>query len=319
MCLRFATRPISLTGSALLLGLASALVFSNGSFRTKAVAQPPAPVPDALATLNEASRAAYSRAKESALANAGPVILVEGDNLVLKKGSERLEVLYTPPIYHALKTFAHIPLALDVMTSAFAAIESLGDPALTELRDYRKLVEVAAAVIPSHGFDGEQIERQRKIVAGCLRFIDSVLETRRCDGDMRIAFTRGMTPLVMFNLSEAARAALDAMHRQVATWKAAMSLTEWHRVSVIVMGSAMPRQGNLAVQYFARLLNQPGEGPRITYAESLYDEPKALSLLATHLVDTQVGVDFFNDATRMHRDLQCDVASEYVRLLIDRP
>jgi hypothetical protein len=85
------------------------------------------------------------------------------------------------------------------------------------------------------------------------------------------------------------------------------------------MGPQLPRKDNLAVQYFARLLGEPGEGRRIVYAESLFDEPEALDLLATHLVDTQVGLDFFDDPMRMHRDLLGDAAREYLPHLLGKP
>src|SRR4051812_9541864 len=105
----------------------------------------------------------------------------------------------------------------------------------------------------------------------------------------------------MANVADATRAHLDSLHRLVSTWRDGMPVAEWERLKVVVMGGQLPRKDNLAVQYFARLLGEPGEGKRIVYAESLFDEPKALDLLATHLVDAQVGLDFFDDPMRMHR------------------
>src|SRR4051794_26413523 len=70
---------------------------------------------DPLVVLNNASRAAYRHAKEAALARSGPVILVEGDTLVLRRGDERTEVRFLPEVFHTLKAFAHIPLAVDVL------------------------------------------------------------------------------------------------------------------------------------------------------------------------------------------------------------
>jgi hypothetical protein len=75
---------------------------------------------DPLIVLNAASRAAYRRAKEVALARNGPVILVEGDSLVLKNGSERAEVRVIPDRYHVLKALDHVPLALDVWLATAA-------------------------------------------------------------------------------------------------------------------------------------------------------------------------------------------------------
>jgi hypothetical protein len=46
------------------------------------------------------------------------------------------------------------------------------------------------------------------------------------------------------------------------------------------------------------------------YAEALFEEPKALNLLGTHLVDTEIGRDFFAEPTRMKRDLLGDAAEQ---------
>jgi hypothetical protein len=84
---------------------------------------------------------------------------------------------------------------------------------------------------------------------------------------------------------------------------------------VVVIGSALPRKDNVAVQYFARLLGVPGEGPRLVYAESLWDEARAVNLLGTHELDTAIGSAFFADPRRMHRDLLADAAAEHLKRL----
>jgi hypothetical protein len=89
-------------------------------------------------------------------------------------------------------------------------------------------------------------------------------------------------------------------------------------VHVIVMGRQSPRRGNLAVQYFARLLELEGETARLLYAESISDESKALDLLATRLVDDRASVGFFGNAQRLQIDLLADAAGRYVPKLIPR-
>src|SRR5437899_31790 len=79
------------------------------------------------------------------------------------------------------------------------------------------------------------------------------------------AFTRKLAGPLMDNATDAAKAELDEMHRRVLAWKSELPADEWKALHVIVMGSAMPRKDNRAVQYFARLLGEPGEGPRIIY------------------------------------------------------
>ena len=285
-----------------------------------AIGQAPAPqAADPLTSLNETFRAAYRRTKEAALAHGGPVILMEGDNVVLKRGSTRREVPYTPAVYHVLKMVAHVPLALDVALAPHAGEETLSDNVLAELREYRKRMEEAEPALANQGLEPEAFERSRKIFAESRAFLDSVEKARRCPREERLRFARRMTPMVMKNAGEAARAELDALHARIGAWRAEMTPEEWKALKVVILGSALPRKQNLTVQYFARLLGEPGEGPRIIYAESIREEEKALDLMATSAVDTTIGVDFFNDPTRMHRDLLSDAARDYLPLLIDRP
>jgi hypothetical protein len=274
---------------------------------------------DPLLNLNNASRMFYTLAKQQTLAKSGPVMIVVGDDLVLRKGEQRTQARVIPEIFHALKTFDHIPLALDVALTAHAGETPLGEDFLNELRDYRGLFPAAGERIDKVELDAEQRARQKTIVAACAQFVDSVLDKRQCLPAERIAFTRKMNPLLMANASAAARAALDSLHHQVCEWKGQLTPQEWSALVVIIVGRQLPRKDNLAVQYFGRLLGQPGEGRRLIYAEGLGDEPRSLDLLATYLVDTQVGIDFFNDPNRMARDLLSDSARDYLPLLLDQP
>lgn len=274
---------------------------------------------DPLPTLNDAFRAAYRRAKEADLARGGPVILAVGDSLVLRRGAARQEVRYTPAVYHMLKMVAHVPLALDVLLATHEGTAEVDAAALDELRRIRGLIDAASPALETSGLSPEQLARARVMFAASRGFLDTVVQARKCSRDERVAFARQMNPLVMKNAAEAARAELDGMHARVSAWRREMSDAEWQALRVVILGSPAPREQNLAVQYFARLLDQPGEGRRIVYAESIRDEQKALDFLAAYEVDTTIGVDFFNDPERMHRDLLSDAAQEYLPLLIDRP
>jgi hypothetical protein len=133
-----------------------------------------------------------------------------------------------------------------------------------------------------------------------------------------LAFTHGMAPLVMENVTEATRAQLDATHAQVSAWRRELSPHEWNRLHVLIIGPHMPRENMVAMQYFLRLLHEPREGRRVVYAESLWMEPQALDLLGTHLLDGSVGEAFFGDYLRMHRDLLGDAAKQYLPRLLPK-
>lgn len=277
------------------------------------------PASDPLVTLNNAFRSVYRHTMQETLAHGGPVILAVGDNLVLRRGSSRQEVPYTPLLYHLVKDLAHTPLALDALLIPHEDADVLDETVLAELRELRRLIDAAEPTLAGHGLDAEQVDRGRRIYAGCREFIDSVLQAKRCPRDVRVAFARRMHPAIMRNVGDAARAEIDALHARISAWRKELTPEEWKSLRVVILGSAPPRNQSLTVQYFARLLGEPGEGPRIIYAESVRDEEPALNILARHEVDTIIGGDFFNDPTRMHRDVLCDAARDYLRLLIDRP
>src|ERR1700693_4189561 len=65
-----------------------------------------------LAKLNDAFRGAYAHSRKDILEHEGPIILAEGDDLVLVRGGKRIQARVLPGIYHDLKAVSHIPLAV---------------------------------------------------------------------------------------------------------------------------------------------------------------------------------------------------------------
>jgi hypothetical protein len=276
---------------------------------------PAGPVqPAALTALNDAFRAAYADAKTRVLAASGPILIVSGDNFTLLENGRRLEANVGVPVYDPLKTIAHIPLALYVtLTPGDGAV----DPdRLKTLAGLRALIPPAAAGLDRVKLPAVTLARQKQIVTASVAFLDDVAVRHTFARSQLLAFTRHMAPLVMENVTEATRAQLDATHAQVSAWQRGLSPEQWSRLHVVIIGPHMPREGLVVMQYFLRLLHEPREGRRVVYAESLWEEPKAVDLLATHLLDGSVGEAFFGDFMRMHRDLLGDAATRYLAHLL---
>ena len=281
------------------------------------MAAPAGPVqPPALTALNNAFRAAYADAKSRVLASSGPTLIVNGDTFVLLRGGRRIEANVGTPIYDPLKTIAHIPLAIYVtLTPGDGAVDAHRLETLTGLR---QLIPPAEASLDTLKLSPVTLARQKQIVTASLAFLDDVAGKRTFARSSLLAFTGGMAPLVMENVTEATRAQLDATHAQVSAWRRELSPQEWDQLHVLIIGPHMPRQDLVVTQYFLRLLHEPGEGRRVVYAESLWEEPKALDLLGTHLLDGSVGEAFFGNYMRMHRDLLGDAARQYLPRLLPK-
>jgi hypothetical protein len=267
---------------------------------------------DPLVTLNNAFRGEYSRAKTEALAKVGPLIIIEGTMAVLVRDGKKTEAEIQPPIYQALKAVAHIPFAVFLMFDQ-SNFGGLTDARVAQLRDYRKLIVDARSSLEDRGFSETQLQRQKKIIDDSLAFLDAAIENRQVQKTALDEFARQMTPVLLENVDEAAKVELDALHSHVTEWRHRMTPDEWKALHVVVMIAHMPRDEELTVQYFQRLLDEHAEGHRIICAEGLWEEPGALELLATHLIDGAAGVAFFGDYMRMHRDLLADAARAYIQ------
>jgi hypothetical protein len=282
-----------------------------GILRHPLVAEPAPEDRDPLLTLNQAFRTAYAGNRKILLAKISPIVILNGDDLVLHRDGKRTEVKVIPAIYHDLKTMAHVPLGIYTLLAAVDGVPNQEQQ--TEIRSYRAVVQSARDSLERRWPEPKTLARQQEILDGSLKYIDQVLKTEKGPLPDLEAFCRRMAPPLLANTNEAARAEIDALHTQMTRWRGEWTKEEYNRLEVIVIGSQTPRRGNLAVQYFAHLLGLKGEGPRLTYAEALWEEPAALRLLGTRLVDKEVGRVFFEDDQRMFRDLLADAATEYLR------
>jgi hypothetical protein len=297
----------------------TALVFFTSAAGVLAQTMPvaAAPVqPLALTALNNAFRAAYAEAKSRVLASAGPTLIVNGDTFALLRDGRRVEANTGTPSYDPVKTIAHLPLAIYVTLTPGDGV--VGEDRLKTLAGLRALVPPAEASLDTLKLSAATLARQKRIVADSLAFLDDVAGRGKFARASLLAFTRGMAPLVMENVIEAARAQLDAIHAQVSAWRRDLSPQEWDRLHVVIVGPHMPREDLVVMQYFLRLLHEPREGRRVVYAEALWEEPQALDLLGTHLLDGSVGEAFFGDYMRMHRDLLGDAAGAYLPRLLPK-
>jgi hypothetical protein len=302
------------------LGLGSFYALSRidgtgpGRLKEPPAATKPAPELDPLVALNQGFRAAYQDARNETLAKSGPIVILTGDELVLIHQGKREQARVIPGRYHALKTIAHVPLPLYVMFVPFGD-GPVSAERLKKLEDFRQLILAAQASLDSQGFKSEQLVRQQRIIAESLNLIDQMKSKPEVlTADVK-AFAKRLSPLVMANVNEAVQAEIDGLHAQMLKWQAKLSKDDWNALRAIIIAPQMPRVENLGTQYFAWLLEVKGEGPRIIYAESLFEEPRALNLLATHQIDTAIGADFFGDDRRMHRDLLADATKAYLPTL----
>ena len=264
--------------------------------------------------LNQKFRALYADARSDRILDVSPVVIARGDSAVLIRHGERFEGTVVHPNYHDLKTVAHIPLGIFCVLSNREG-EKLSAKAKEKLREFRTLMVPALDSVPRVFETPIVRDRQTKMLSQCVDFTDSILAAGACNDAKLDQFIDEARSNVLKNVEGATRLRIDNYHQQMKQWRKILSDAEWKRLYVIIPGAALPRKNSMAVQYFSKALQEAGEGKRIIYAESQFDESQDMLLLGTHILDAQAAKAFFDDPWRLQRDMLASAADSYLDTL----
>src|ERR1700693_1075789 len=114
-----ATLAALLVPCLILPGARAGEIACEGGNGAPSATDPPA---DPLIDLSQAFRESYARCRQRLVNRSGPVIVVEGDSLVLLHNGKRREAKVVPDVYHTLKAVSHVPLAVYVMLVPLADV-----------------------------------------------------------------------------------------------------------------------------------------------------------------------------------------------------
>jgi len=227
------------------------------------------------------------------LGKSKPVILIKADNLILLHQGKRTDVCYIPEKYHVLKDIAHISCLIHTI-SMIKSADEIRKKALS------LVVRTQSSLTPDLAKQQPLLEKYRKL-----------LESGEPPKDLK----RELEDLI----SEAAKCRLLGLHHHVQRIKGEIAPNLWKNLSVVVMGPAMPRKGELSMQYMHKALqgskkqecpyHKPSshessavEGHRLIYAESIHEESQALDLLTSHICDESLGEGLLGDKEVMQGD-----------------
>jgi hypothetical protein len=284
-----------------------------------AAASPPAAAAvhacrDSLERLNGVFREIYADARAEGLAASGPVIVATGDELVLIDDGKPVRATVVPPEYHALKAVAHAPLGMYVLLRDHAG-QPLDAADMAKIARFRDAMTAARESLNAGAFPPDQLPAQQAMLDRCLALADSLRQGDTFPSDRLIEFCRGEAPSIWDGVDLSARLEIAGLDKQVRAWREELGPEQWSRLHVVVMGMHTPRVDNLTMQYFRYVLGPDVDDKRLVYAEGAREEERALQTLGTVLLDTGVGAFFFDDPSRMMRDLLGDAAAAYLRTL----
>ena len=157
---------------------------------------------DPLALLNDRFRAVYAQARKELLAKQGPIIIADGDSVILLRSGQRTEVRVTA-MADIVKPISHTPLAIHALLAS-AGEADLTKERLRELRSIKELIEPAAKSLADRGLPGDIRLLQTQILQESARYLDDVLANKKVKSEARLAFTRKLGPLLRTSANYAA-------------------------------------------------------------------------------------------------------------------
>jgi hypothetical protein len=154
------------------------------------------------------------------------------------------------------------------------------------------------------------VDNQKLLLEDSIEYIDKVLGEGRINSERLNSYVQQVTPKIIRGVNEAAAAELEIINEKI---KTLLAKDTWKDPYVVISSVHQARNGEVVTQYFEHMFNEfQGEGAgredRIVYAESS-DEPKALRLLATHILDRKIASAFFRDPRRLQSDALMDAAN----------
>ncbi len=246
----------------------------------------------------------YQLAADDAIADLPVAWIAVGDRIAIYEHGQRTgEAVYLPSIYTQLKNVSHVGLATWCVLDAADGAPTTGT-GLESARTLRDEAKASLASLDAAGFSAEQLPRQRALLEPSIAMLDRIVGGEAISSEDQARFAETVAPLQHTNAGDAARAQLEHVNEAVTKLAGGLTAEQREHLHVVVGGAHQARDENVLMQYFRKLLGE--EGPiehRVIYAEAVFEEAGAMSLLGKHLLDADVSEQFFQQRRRLQIDL----------------
>jgi hypothetical protein len=251
-----------------------------------------------------------------------PVMIFTGDTLILLDKGARSAFRIIPKEYHELKALDHLALGI------FTLIKSWQEGHLSEQQEKRLTnhileIDKVKEDIKLYGFSEKVTDNQLTILRISQTYLITTLKSRKVDWKKNNEYAREISKFLLVNVDEAAQLEISNLHAQVSKWRKTIDTSSFKNLYVVIGSSHQARYREITVQYFDKVLNENSSVTaltenRLVFAESVFDEKGCLSMLARHIIDQDIGLQFFGDKFRMQRDSLSDAAAKYIEPLFPK-
>ncbi|CAF4040301.1 unnamed protein product [Adineta steineri] len=265
---------------------------------------------DELSDLNKKFISTYEHARDYLISITNPLIICNGDNVIIIHRGKRYQEQVIPKLYHDLKSMSHMPFKI-YLTVMFN-LGTLSDDNYTELKQYLQDIR---SIRNSMQFPTDIQQTQYDIIDLSIEYLETILKTKFIDQTQLNEFCQQARHLFSVNIDLAARAQLDMLDTKMRPWyEERFNDTERNTLKILIMGSKTARDGYIEKTYFYTLLGERQEGNHIIFVEDIGNEQRALEILGVWLLDAKASASFFSgDSERLHRDVLADAGVAHIK------
>ncbi|CAF1250983.1 unnamed protein product, partial [Adineta steineri] len=263
-----------------------------------------------LSDLNKKFISTYDHARDYLISITNPLIICNGDDVIIIHRGKRYQEQVIPKLYHDLKSISHIPFKI-YLTVMFN-LGTLSDDNYTELKQYLQDIR---SIRNSIQFPIDIQQTQYDIIDLSIEYLETILKTKFIDQTQLNEFCQQARHLFSVNIDLAARAQLDMLDTKMRPWyEERFNDTERNTLKILIMGSKTARYGYIEKSYFYTLLGERQEGDHIIYVEDADNEQRALEISGVWVLDARASASFFSgDSERLHRDVLADAGVAHIK------
>jgi hypothetical protein len=248
-----------------------------------------------------------------------PIMVFTGDTLIFKYRGKREAARIIPLAYHQLKAIDHLSLSIFTLVTPWSE-GKIADSNLVKLQIQETLCNKVLEELSTFSFSDSILKRQEKIILQSKDYIRLLMKEKTYRRYDRNIFARNSKKYMLENTDEAARLEITNLHSKVTEWLKKLDPVAKNHLYVVIGSSHQARYRELTVQYFDKVLSEKTDVSalsenRLVFAESVFNEAGCLSMLARHIIDQEIGLEFFGDRYRMQRDLLSDAATKYLQII----
>ena len=236
-----------------------------------------------------------------------------GQMVLLPPGEDPIVAPPVPDIYTLAKSVAHSSMAVFQLVAPYV-VNSKSGAWRAPMERYKAQMKSAEATLADLNVTSEQRKRFQEILQTNIDYIDSCLKTGKLTNESLTEYARGVTPLLLENVKDAADAQVGHWEKVLGGWKTRLG-DRWKDVYAVTNTLYVTRGRNILFSILAQFMGKEAINDRLLLVGTTSFETTQAELfevLVRIVADRAIGEVFFKNPRVMDVELLGDAAREAI-------